>query len=193
MSRLLSVGTCLLAVVATVAGSSVARAQQDAPTLQIGAPVSASIGETVEIVATLTAPDGSPLAGQLLELVEMLGLFDVAARDVVVASAATDQTGTAHIRYVARRDGARALTVSFRGNGQLAAVSAGFELPVASAGATYTVEAPPGIPGVNRFVLVALLAAVWGTMFIVAIHVAGIALAGRSADAARYADGEEGR
>jgi hypothetical protein len=181
MTRRLRLVIAALAALSAVWAPGTARAQATGTTLQVSGPIEASVGDTVELMATLKDAAGAPVAGVQLLVEERLGFFDTKAGDVTVASAATAGDGVAAIRYVARREGARSLIVRFPGNSEFAATSAGLEFAVASGPATYTVEAPPGIPGVNRFVLILVLAGVWGTMLVVAGHVAAIARSGGQA------------
>ncbi len=161
---------------------STAHAEPGGTTLQVSGPVAATVGDTVELVATLTDAAGEPVADVQLLVEERVGFLDTKVSDVTVASAATNDDGVAVIRYAARRDGDRSLLVWFPGTSEFAEASAGFEFTVASGPATYTVEAPPGIPGVNRFAVIAVLVVVWGTMLIVAGHVTAIAREGRAAE-----------
>jgi hypothetical protein len=177
----LTIVTLTVAALVSVAPSAV-QAEPDGTVLQVSGPVAATIGDTVELTATLTDAAGEPVADVQLLVVERVGFLDTKVSDVTVASAATNDEGVAVIRYLARRDGARSLLVRFPGNSEFTEAVAGFEFTVAPGPATYTVEAPPGIPGVNRFVVMAVVVAVWGTMLIVAWHVAAIAREGGAAE-----------
>jgi hypothetical protein len=177
----LAVAALVLAVLTTVT-PSIVHAEPGGTTLQVSGPVGATVGDTVELVATLTDDAGAPVADVQLLVDERLGFFDTKASDVTVASAATNDDGVAVIRYVARREAARSLVIRFPGNNDFAEASAGLQFTVVPGQATYAVEAPPGIPGVNELVLMVVLVAVWGTMLVVAAHVVAIARAGDSAD-----------
>lgn len=168
-----------LAVAALIsAAPNVVHAEPDGTTLQVSGPVGATVGDTVELTATLTDAAGEPVANVQVLVVEQLGFLDTKQNDVTVASAATSDEGVAVIRYATRRDGDRSLLVWFPGSTDFAEASAGFEFTVTPGPATYTVEAPPGIPGVNRFFVIAVLVIVWGTMLVIAGHVVAIAREG---------------
>lgn len=182
MTRHVALAAALMAALLVAAAPAVTFAQAAGTTLQVSGPVEARIGDAVELSALLLDAGGQPVPGVQLLAEERLGFFDTKATDVTVASAATGADGVAVIRYVARREGARTLTVRFPGNASFGAASAGLDFVVSGGPATYTVEAPPGIPGVNRFVVITVLLAVWGTMFVVASHVAAITRVGAVAD-----------
>jgi len=172
------ISVLLLAGVLAWASPAVARAEEEATELRVSAPIEAAVGETAQVVATLSSGAGEPVSGAQIVVVERVGFLDTSAEDVTVASAATNADGVAAIHSVARREGARSLLVRFPGSAELAEASIAIELIVAGGDATYTVEAPPGIPGVSRFMVMAVLVAVWGTMFVVAFHVVAIAREG---------------
>ncbi len=173
----------LLPAAAALAGAfapGVVRAEPGATELQVSAPVEAAIGDALELRAVLIASDQASVPGAAVTLYERTGFMDVSEREVAIASAVTDDDGVAVIRFIARREGVRDLIVRFDGDSDHGASFATFELPVAPGPAIYTVEPPPGIPGVNRFFVVGILVVVWGTMFIVAAHVVAIAREGHS-------------
>ena len=172
-----AIATLAVAALILVAPSTV-HAEPDGTTLQVSGPVGSTVGDTVELVATLTDAAGEPVANVQLLVEERIGFLDTKVSDVIVASAATNDAGVAVIRYAARREGDRSLLIRFPGTDDFAQTSAGLGFTVAAGPATYTVEAPPGIPGVNRFVVMAVVVLVWGTMLIVAWHVAAIAREG---------------
>jgi len=181
--RRFQVSMLALAMVALVSVvPSAVQAEPGGTTLQVSGPIGATVGDTVELVATLTDAAGEPVPDVRLLVDERVGFLDTKVSDVTVASAATNDAGVAVIRYAARREGGRSLLVRFPGTSDFAEASAGFEFSVAAGPATYTVEAPPGIPGVNRFAVMAVVIVVWGTMLIVAWHVAAIAREGRAAE-----------
>lgn len=182
MRRIPTVFVALLLAAAASVVPSAASAEPGVATLQVSGPVGATIGDTVELTATLIDSEGTPVADVQLLVEERLGFFDTKVGDVVVASAATNDDGVAVIRYVARRDGDRSLLIRFPGNKDFAEATADFSFGVEPGSATYTVEAPPGIPGVNRLVLIVLLVGIWGTMLVVAGHVAAIVRRGATAE-----------
>lgn len=178
MRRFQMVLATLAAVALIAVVPSAVSAEPDGTTLQVSGPIAATVGDTVELTATLTDAAGEPIGNVQLLVVERVGFLDTKVNDVTVASAATNDDGVAVIRYAARRDGDRSLVVWFPGSADFEEASAGFDFAVADGPATYTVEAPPGIPGVNRFVVMAVLVLVWGTMLVIAGHVVAIAREG---------------
>lgn len=174
----------LLPAAAALSGAfapGVARAEPGVTELQVSAPVEAAIGDALELrIVLIDSDDAASIPGATVTLYERTGFMDVSAREVAVASAVTADDGAAVIRFRARREGVRNLIVRFDGDPDHGASFAEFELPVAPGPAIYTVEPPPGIPGVNRFLVVGILVVVWGTMFIIAAHVVAIAREGHS-------------
>ncbi len=174
----------LLPMVAAVAGEfapGVVHAEPGATELRVSAPVAAAIGDALKLRIVLIASDAAEsVPGAPVTLYERTGFMGVSPREVMVASAVTGDDGAAVIRFTARREGVRNLVVRFDGDPDHGASFATFELPVAAGPAIYTVEPPPGIPGVNRFLVVGILVVVWGTMFIIAAHVIAIAREGHS-------------
>lgn len=152
--------------------------------IRISAPVDARIGDAVEVTATLVDPVLGPVAGATITMTETVEFMDSGSTEVLVTSARTGEDGQATLRYTARRAGPREFVVRFDGNDDYAPVDGAFTLPIAEGGSSYLVEAPAGIPGVNRFLLVALMTGVWGTMLIVALHVVAIARQGHSSSSA---------
>lgn len=151
--------------------------------LRLTAPATAAIGDVVSVQVTIVDADGEPVAGARLLLSERVSFLDAKPESAAVAGATSDAAGVAVITFLARREGTRSLTVSYAGDAAHAPASVTIELPVAPGGPVYHVELPSSIPGVNRFLVIGVLVAVWGTMLIVALHVVGIAREG-AADAA---------
>ena len=176
-TRWLVILSTLTAIVAWLTPASI-HAQPAPAELRLSAPVSTAIGETITLQATLLTASGEPIERASIVLFEQTGFLDVSAREIEITSGVTTDTGVAILRYIARREGVRNLIARYEGSDDAGATSIAIELPVATGGATYSVEPPPGIPGVNRFLIVALMAVVWGTMLVVAAHVVAIAREG---------------
>jgi hypothetical protein len=147
--------------------------------LTVSAPVGATTGETAPLMVNAVDPVGKPIAGARAHLMETVSFLGSLEQDVEVAVGTTNKDGQATLAYTARRTGARALKVVFDGNVDHKPSSLALQLAVTDAGQTYHVEPPPGIPGVNRFLVSGVIITVWGTMFIVAWHVLAIVRAGR--------------
>lgn len=167
----------LLALAVWIVPSSL-HAEPEPAELRVSAPVGATVGDRIDFGVTLLDAGGEPIGGAPVALYEQAGFMGVSGREVAVAVASTSEDGTAVLRYAVRREGARAFTVRYEGDADHAPASAAIDLPVAAGAATYTVEPPTGIPGVNRFLVIAVLVVVWGTMLIVALHVIAIAREG---------------
>lgn len=181
MRRHLFATAIALAALALTAGT--AYGEPGPVELRLAAPARAAIGDIVRMQVTIVDADGEPVAGARLLLSERVSFLDASPEAAVVAGATSNAAGVAVITYVARREGTRRLTVSYAGDATHAPASVAIELPVAPGSAVYHVDLPSSIPGVNRFLVIGVLVAVWGTMLVVALHVVGIAREG-AADAA---------
>jgi len=148
--------------------------------LALTAPVGASLGNKVAFSIAAGDTTGAPIAGAKLQLVEVTGFYGLDPQEVDVARAVTAADGTATLEYIARRTGTRTLKAIFPGDSQHAPASLDVQLDVGDGPSLYVVHPPTGIPGVNRFFVSGIIIAVWGTMFIVAMHVVGIVRAGRT-------------
>lgn len=148
--------------------------------LGLSAPVGAALGSRVPLSISAGDASGAPIAGAQLRLVEVTGFYGLDPQEIEVARAVTAKDGTATLEYVARRTGTRVLKATFAGDVTHAPASLDVKLEVGDGPALYHVEPPAGIPGVSRFFVSGIIIAVWGTMFIVAMHVVGIVRASRN-------------
>lgn len=185
MRRHLFATAIVLAALALTAGT--AYGEPGPVELRLAAPAGAAIGDVVRVQVTIVDADGEPVARARLVLSEHVSFLDAKPNSAVVAGATSNAAGVAVIAFVARREGTRSLTVSYAGDDAHAPAFVSFELPVAAGGPVYHVDPPSSIPGVNRFLVIGVLVAVWGTMLIVALHVVGIAREGAT-DGADPAD-----
>lgn len=147
--------------------------------LALVAPVESVRGRHVDISVTASDASGVPIPAARILLVETVEFYGMEPRAVEVASATTGKDGVARLEYLPRRTGERALKVMLDGNAARAPSSVELKLAVGDGPATYRVEPPAGIPGVNRFLVSTIIVIVWGTMFIVTMHVVAIVRAGR--------------
>jgi hypothetical protein len=173
-----------LVIVLSLTAPTPAGADHGDAEIRVSAPVGARIGDTVEVIATLVDPLSGPVAGATVSMAETVEFMDSGSTEVVVSSARTGGDGRAILRYTVRRAGPRELVVRFDGDEHHPPVGGAFTLTIADGGSSYLVEPPPGVPGVNRFLLVALMTGVWGTMLVVALHVVAIARQGHSSSSA---------
>ncbi|TAK76617.1 MAG: hypothetical protein EPO16_06925 [Dehalococcoidia bacterium] len=148
--------------------------------LAIVAPVGSARGSQVDISVTASDAKGAPIPAARIVLAETVQFYGLDPQTVEVASATTGKDGVAVLQYLPRRTGERALKVMLDGNAARAPSSLDLKLTIGDGPATYLVEPPAGIPGVNRFLVSAIIVTVWGTMFIVTMHVVAIARAGRN-------------
>ena len=163
---------------AAVPGGAGGEDARPAAQILIAAPVEAGLGTGARLLTTLTDESGTAIAGAKVSLFEVIGFMGVEPQEVEVATGMTDAQGTSTLVYTARRTGNRTLTAYFDGGLDYRPTSIDLQLTVPPGPQVYLVSSPVGIPGVNRFFVSGIILMVWGTMFVVALHVVAIARAG---------------
>lgn len=155
----------------------VARAEPVPSFIQVSAPFEAEVGDMVEVQVLLFSTAG-PVSGARVVLNERVQFLDADARDIPVASATTGENGVAVIRYAAKRNGLRLMSVEFEGTREHTAASLSLEMTVSGYAQTYGEESLGLVPGLNRYFVMAILGIVWATMLFVVAHLGFIAYAG---------------
>jgi hypothetical protein len=152
--------------------------------VEIVAPTEAVVGRPVDIQATLhLAGDGSALAGVPVTLYTKASFGDVTG-DVELAKAMTDANGLAVLSYEPRSAGDHQIRVEYLAPGASAPAVATASISVAgSTQQLYRSTAGVKIPGLNVWLLMAVLAGVWAILLSVALRVIAIAHAGADVEA----------
>lgn len=147
--------------------------------VEIVAPTEAVVGHPVDVQARLhRASDGSALAGAPVTL-STKASFDDVTGDVELAKAMTDANGLAVLSYEPRSAGDHELRVEYLAPGASAPEVATASISVAgSTQQLYRSTAGVQIPGLNVWLLMAVLAGVWAILLSVALRVIAIAHAG---------------
>jgi len=166
----LALGVAALAVAGSANASQVV--------VDISAPQQATVGDAIEISATLrSADDGRPLADAPV-VFSTRGSFGGVSGDIELGRAVTDQRGVATLNYQARAAGDREIRVEYLAPGESEPHVAATTISVAGVSQLHRPTAGVQIPGLNAWLIIAVITAVWSILFFVALRVVGIAGAG---------------
>ena len=165
---------CVLVAMTVMIGPALAAGIE----ISVGAPGTVTVGQDVEIKAVLVQ-DGQPVEGAIVAVTYRATLGGENAR-VELASATTDETGTAVMFYQQRADD----------NGEMQVVYVGPETEPVSP-YTFTIEVNPGgeqlytnqsgvsIPFVNGGLVILVISGVWFFIALAAIYIVRVGRAGR--------------
>src|SRR3990170_2592937 len=161
-------------------------------TLKVVAPTNLTAGDSVDIQAVLhSAHGGEAVPGATITFF-MDGSFGGVEGKVLLGQALTDKDGVAHLSYLPRTAGEHQLHVEYMTPGSSDPEVATWSHDVS--GATeqlYRSSAGVTIPGLNVWLLMGVLAAVWAILLSVAARV--IAIAGAGSEAAAGASASSSR
>jgi len=141
------------------------------------------VGDQVRIQVTLlAASDGTPITvtGAQVTLYEERSFGSVRG-DVEVARAAANEDGVAVLLYEPRTAGERKLAVQYTLPGQPQPAKTTFGISVAEGPQLYRSTAGIRVPGLNVWLIIAVISAVWGILFTAAFLMLRIARAGQRA------------
>jgi len=154
-------------------------------TLDVVAPGQLTVGDSVDIRAVLhSADDGHPVAGATLTFY-MKASFGGVEREAVLGRAVTDKNGVALLPYQPRSEGKHLIRIQYSTPGANQPEEVTWSHSVA--GTTqqlYRSTAGVQIPGLNAWLLMAVVAGVWTILLSVALRVIAIARAGAEAGVA---------
>lgn len=170
----------LVAVVALVAlalGVAPAVAQSPEAILDLQFPRSGAVGEELPLRARLTGADGEPIPGAEIGFFS-LAEFAGASGEIELGRATTDETGLATLAYVPRREGELKIAVRLPAGDGHGAATAMAAVTVQPGPSVYEESAGVRVPGVNVWLLVGVLGAVWCTYVTVMVLLAIIARRG---------------
>lgn len=163
---------------------SMTQAAGTEPTLTVKVPAEASLGESVNIEATLLAPDGSPIAGVPIQFFSPTSFTSLTSR-MLLGEASTDYAGVAVLEYELRRNEDVKFIAGFTGNFQYEAAEASTTVAVQGSAQLYQEVAGIRVPGLNVSLLVVVLGLVWSVYFMVFTLVLRIARAGAHLEGVR--------
>ena len=169
-----------LAATAVLAGilvsSTPARAAE--VNAEISAPDQVVLGETVEVNVTLTTGAAkAPVPDAAVTLMADASFGGVNG-SIELSSAVTNDEGVAVLAYTPRVSGERELRVEYLAPDATEPESATWAHTVTGATQLYQSKAGIKVPGLGVWVLMAVLAIVWGILFVVAFLVLEISRAG---------------
>lgn len=180
-------GTVVSVVVALGFLAVTMRAEADHTVAVLSVPGQVAVGETIEVSALVSAAEaaspGRVSQGQVLPktLVTFYTTesFGGVTGKVEIGRAVTDANGVAAIRHEPRATGDHQISVEYLVGGE-GRTGASAVLSVAGVGTTQLYHSHSGIhiPGLNVWVLMAVLATVWAILLSVALCVMVIAHAG---------------
>ncbi len=158
-------------------------------TAEVSVPDQVAIGQPVEVRASFHSDsNAASVAGMTVIFHEEVALGGVTG-DVELGRAVTDENGVAVLAYEARAAGEHQIHVRYTfGDGDAEDAAASFTVP-AGTQQLYRSTAGIKIPGLNVWLLMALVAIVWAILLSVAARVIAIAHAG--ADALEATDASE--
>lgn len=158
----------------------VGTAAADHVTVNLSVPDQPAIGQPAQVRGEFHShPGGAPIVGMTVVLHEQVTAFQVTG-DAELASAVTDANGVATLTYSLSVAGDHELHVTYT-NGDAAPEDASVSVTVpASTQQLYQSTAGVSIPGVNVWLLMAVVATVWGVLLTVAARVFNIAYSYKS-------------
>lgn len=185
MSAMLKATAITLALgLALVAGAAWADAPATAVSLKLAAPTVTTLAKDTELSATLLRADATPIRGAVVHFYADASFAGVNGR-VHLGQATTDAQGVATIHYSPRHNGNLTVYAEFTGDGRYQAAESAATLQVTGSPPLYQETAGIQVPGLNSWLLIAVLTVVWAILFSVAIFILSIARAGASAPAPR--------
>ncbi len=182
-----SLGIKVLLVLVALGGAAFALAgTADAShmKLDVVAPAELTVGHSANIQAVLhSTADGSAMAGVPVTFYTRVSFGDVTS-EVELAKAVTDQSGMAVLSYEPRTAGNHEIRIEYLTPGASEPEQATWSHSVAgSTGQLYRSTAGVQIPGLNVWLLMAVVGVVWAILLSVALRVVAIARAGADVDA----------
>ena len=147
----------------------------------ITVPEEVIVGQPAEIQATLLVADGAPVACTLVSFY-MSASFGGVEGVAEIGRGVTDENGVATLEYEPRAAGNHEVRVEYVVPGQTEPEVASTSISVAGGAQLHRSTAGVDIPGLNVWLIIALLATVWAILLSVAARVIAIAYAGGDAE-----------
>lgn len=148
----------------------------------ITVPEEVIVGQPSEIQATLLVADGgAPVAGTAVTFY-MSASFGGVEGVVEIGRGVTDENGVATLNYEPRSAGNHEVRVEYVFPGETEPELASTSISVGGGAQLHRSTAGVDIPGLNVWLIIALLATVWAILMSVAVRVIAIAYAGGDAE-----------
>ncbi len=166
----LTLGVAMLALAGTASASHVK--------VDISAPQQGAVGDAIRVDATLRSADtGLPLANTPVSFYTE-GSFGGVTGEIELGRAVTDQNGIATLSYQPRSVGDHEIRISYVAPGESEPEVAVTTISVAGASQLHRSTAGIQVPGLNVWLIMAVLTIVWSILFIIGLHIVAIARAG---------------
>jgi hypothetical protein len=149
---------------------------------EITVPHEVTVGHPAEIQAKLrTADEGVPVAGTSVTFYTDASFAGVSG-EAVLGRAVTDENGIATLIFEPRLASEHQIRIEYLPPGEAEPAMATTSISVAGATQLHQSTAGVDIPGLNVWVLIALVSTVWAILLSVALRVIAIARAGSDAE-----------
>lgn len=149
--------------------------------VEVAAPQRLEVGQAGPLeVSLLSAEDGQALVGAPVT-VSMDASFSDVAGEVELGRAVTDEHGTAVLPFEPRIAGEHTLRIEYLAPGEREAEVTTAAISVAGAAQVHRSASGVQIPGLNVWLIMAVVASVWAILFSVGVRVVFIARAGGAA------------
>ena len=166
----LTLGVAMLALAGTASASHVK--------VDISAPQQGAVGDAIRFDATLRSADtGLPIANTPVSFYTD-GSFGGVTGEIELGRAVTDQNGVATLSYQPRSVGDHEIRVKYATPGESEAEVAVTTISVAGTSQLYRSTAGIQIPGLNVWLIIAVLTVVWSILFSIGLRIFAIARAG---------------
>lgn len=148
----------------------------------ITVPEEVTVGQPSEIQAALRAADGGAAVAGTAVTFYMSASFGDVEGVVEIGRGVTDENGVATLEYEPRAAGNHEVRVEYVVPGETEPEVASTSISVAGGSQLHRSTAGVNIPGLNVWLIIALLATVWAILLSVAARVIAIAHAGGDAE-----------
>lgn len=166
----LTLGVAMLALAGTASASHVK--------VDISAPQQGAAGDAIRVEAMLRAADtGLPVANTPVSFYTD-GSFGGVTGEIELGRAVTDQNGVATLSYQPRSVGDHEIRIEYLMPGESEPEVATTTIFVAGASQLYRSTAGIQVPGLNVWLIIALLTVVWSILFSIGLRILAIARAG---------------
>lgn len=176
-----SAGIKAVLVVVTLAGAAFALAGTAGAShvlVEIATPNEATVGDAVAVQASLRAADeGLPIADTPVVFYTE-GSFAGVTGQVELGRAVTDEHGVATLNYLPRSAGEHQISVRYATPGTTEPEVATTSISVSGSAQLHRSTSGVQVPGLNAWLIIAIVTAVWAVLFSVGLRVVAIARAG---------------
>ncbi|MBF8267558.1 MAG: hypothetical protein HW388_1066 [Dehalococcoidia bacterium] len=167
----------ILVLLALLLFSSVAQGAGPEPGLTLQAPAQGTLGQTATVQSTLLALGGSPVSGATIQFFSPASFLSTSG-EVFLGEAVTDSSGVAVLRYELRSDNQVEIIARFAGNASYGPAESSATIAVQGSTQLYQEDIGVRVPGLNVWLLAAILGGVWSVYFTVFVLVSRIAREG---------------